>query len=356
LKDVVQLERALVIAHERRALFSMVRAGPALATELKGNSAASKYEWLQKNDLVVKSICLDYCFLDFSRPQYGDVHRRTESLILAGRRVPLWLRQMPDLCNKVNRFGMNSRVLEHIADWPGNFFHKLKRLSTTSDNCAVETILHLLQANPCLESLQILMDNHALPSNWFNEAAKRCGNLRDLVIYWTFRTETDETYLLAVAENCPALRRLRIRYDSSKPPPRAMSRLSEVSMVAVAEGCKQVERITIEHSGMSAGTVLALCARCKNLASIVLPGVDLQLQDLLQLLPQHCKHRLTEQECRGAGLRADDPEGNRPGVVRARLRHRGVLSPQSAEHYGYGACRGHHCLARHRYGLCGTLH
>jgi hypothetical protein len=286
-KDLVRMERALVSSTERETLFNFVRRGPPLTLELRGNHM---YDWLCRNDLTTGYISLD---TDWNK--YRHLHERIERASMDCKSFA----ELPDdprLCNKIDTLAVNEVIPAiNTGSSLGSRFHKIQRLTTKLANCTEAWMWELLDANPSLRDLQLDIEENELPPNWFDEVAKRCGNLQVIGLRAFRRSpnsdaQVDEV-LSKLPQHCPALRSLFVTPRSTITTP-----LPEGLIVAIAQECRLLERVLM-MGPLAASIVSAVCEKCRNLTALVIAQSSISFADLQHLLPQHRKQFVTELAC-----------------------------------------------------------
>jgi hypothetical protein len=291
-KDIVQMERAVVTASERDALFCIVRSGLALDLRMTLSDDAM-HTWLCKNNIKIKTFVLT-AQAEKNRPDLY-ICIDTAQLIHVNESVPEFPAD-PRLCDKVNNMFMGGIVsFTDIEPTPGQRFHHLHQLFTMADNFQCPWVPELLLANPGLHALQISLRCDKISSAWFGDAARLCRSLQELDVYG-LRGVTDDGALRSIAAHCTSLRKLTLRGRGAA----AESAFGEEPIVAITLKCKLLETVWVDACSLTAPTVTAICKNCRNLTSLHLPCEGLSATDLLHLLPQHRKRPITELECRWA--------------------------------------------------------
>jgi hypothetical protein len=230
---------------------------------------------------------------DFELLQRGDLHLLTEKVIVYNKTLLLLLQNYPAVWDKIDAFilGYQDPALPPGAA-PGKYLHNLRLLQVYAVNCLDSWMLEVLDSNPALSELQLILRHYWISPTWFDEAAKRCGNLQKLELY-SLRTEIDDGVLRRVAEHCLQLRELKIDYNRQK-----KKIVPEEPVVAIARRCTLLERVKLVALTVTPGTVSALCLHCRHLTSLSMPGIPLSYQDMLRLqLPQR-KQAMMALECR----------------------------------------------------------
>jgi hypothetical protein len=241
------------------------------------------YPWVRKNNLVVRHCSFDA--IDAS--EHEELHNHVESLSATGD----WddLKKYPRLCEKVSDLWTSTKPTVFAPDaTPGKFLRQLQSFSVDPEQCAEAWVLELLQANPALQFLHVNIDVY-YPQR---RAAKHCGGVLELALFG-LRDGLDDDVLWLMSEHCPALRRLEIDNITNS----ADWVLPEAPMLALAQQCKQLECLTMNATAVTAS---AVCLQCRNLASLRVGDVTLELADLLNLLPQHRKQPVMKLTCRWA--------------------------------------------------------
>jgi hypothetical protein len=283
-KDIVQLERALVTPQQRSLLFDLVRAGPSLRVYI-ALSDEEFYNWLRRYKLVRANGSFD----EVTKSRGEIAHEHVESLVLTVNNETSCYPDSSALYSKVTTLRMNCA---NIHFEPGKYLHKLHEFSTHAANCLDDWVLEVIRANPTLRTLKLeIPDGESPPARWFSKLGRLCGNIHKLHLSG-LRSVVDDDVLWEVAEHCTALRTLDIYYFAERD-----SMLAEGPMIAITQQCKRLSNLSVCVVTMMAPAVTAICSAALNLTSLQLSTGRIEPSDMLLLLPQCRKQRLTSLCC-----------------------------------------------------------